>query len=76
MVAEDLATLDSSVIIGDGSPEGRNPSSKFMSGTESAGEATLDLTGEVIVVVEFDRGSSSSGPFVVLRGSGARVDGL
>lgn len=70
------ATLGSSIIIGDGSPEERNPSSEFASGTDSAGEATLDMIGEVIVVAELARESSSSGPFVILRGNGARVEGL
>ena len=69
--------LGSSIVNGDGRPDERVASCGFVAGKDSAGEAALDLTGEVIGVFELDKGSSSSsGPFVVLRGSGARVDGL
>ena len=69
--------LVSSIVNVDGGPDERSASSGFVAGKDNAGDAALDLAGEVIGVFKLDKGSSSSsGPFVVLRGSGARVDGL
>lgn len=69
--------VGSSINNGDERAGEREVSSEFVSDMETAEECKLDFVGDLVGAGESSKGSlPTRGPLVVLRGSGARVDGL